>query len=51
MAPLFIEAARLIVAEVPDAQFLVPLATRPTLDLFERILIQHHATDLPIRKL
>ena len=48
MAPLFIEAARLIVAEVPDAQFLVPLATRPTLDLFERILIQHHATDLPM---
>lgn len=51
MAPLFIQAARLIVAEVPDAQFLVPLATRPTLDLFERIVIQQHATDLPIRRL
>ena len=49
--PLFIAAARLIAKEVPDAQFLVPLATRPTFDRFEQLLWRLKAHQLPIRRL
>ncbi|BBF85579.1 lipid-A-disaccharide synthase [Aquitalea magnusonii] len=51
MAPLYIEAARLLLRDYPDATFLVPLATRATMDLFDRMLTQHKAWDLPLRKL
>jgi lipid-A-disaccharide synthase len=38
MADLFLETAALIAASAPDAQFLVPLVSRPTRDLFEAAL-------------
>jgi lipid-A-disaccharide synthase len=48
MAGLFISAARLIVRQLPDAHFLVPLATRETRDLFETTLYREDAADLPL---
>ena len=51
MGGLYLETARLLLAQFPDAQFLVPLATRPTMDQFDRLLTAHRAWDLPIRKL
>ncbi|GGY25540.1 lipid-A-disaccharide synthase [Paludibacterium paludis] len=51
MGPLVIETARRLLEKFPDAQFLVPLATRPTLEEFERQLTAHRAWELPIRKL
>lgn len=51
MGGLYIDVARQLLARYPDAQFLVPLATRPTLDQFDQLLTRHKAWDLPIRKL
>lgn len=51
MGGLYIEVARQLLARYPDAQFLVPLATRPTLAQFDQLLTRHKAWDLPIRKL
>ncbi len=48
MADLFIAAARLIVRQLPKAQFLVPLATRETRDLFEAALYRRDAPELPL---
>lgn len=51
LAEPFIRAARLIRETLPDAQFLVPLATRETRLLFEEALYRCEAGDLPIRLL
>ncbi|HPT49584.1 MAG TPA: lipid-A-disaccharide synthase [Accumulibacter sp.] len=51
MADTFIETARLIHAELPEAVFLVPLATRETRQLFEAARHRCQATELPIRLL
>lgn len=51
MADTFIETARLIHAELPEAVFLVPLATRETRQLFEAAQHRCQATGLPIRLL
>lgn len=51
MAPLFIATAREILRHEPDAQFLVPLATRATFDRFEQLLWSLKAHQLPIRRL
>jgi len=51
MAPLYIEAARILLRDYPDATFLVPLATRATMDLFDQLLTRYKAWDLPLRKL
>ena len=51
MAPLYIEAARILLRDYPDATFLVPLATRATMDLFDQQLTRYKAWDLPLRKL
>ncbi|MEN9986067.1 MAG: hypothetical protein RI925_1569 [Pseudomonadota bacterium] len=51
MAPLFIATAREILRHEPDAQFLVPLATRATFDRFEQLLWRLKAHQLPIRRL
>jgi len=48
MAPPFIRAARQILERVPEVRFLVPLATRATRELFEGILYDEHASDLPM---
>jgi lipid-A-disaccharide synthase len=45
-ARLFVEAAKLIYAERPDAKFLVPLITRETRQIFELETFNEH--DLPI---
>jgi lipid-A-disaccharide synthase len=48
MAALFIAAARLISRQLPKAQFLVPLATRETRELFETALYRDDASNLPL---
>ncbi|OHX10717.1 lipid-A-disaccharide synthase [Chromobacterium sphagni] len=51
MVPVYLDTARLLLRQYPDAQFLVPLATRATMDLFEQMLYRYKARDLPIRRL
>ena len=51
MATTFIETARLLHRALPDALFLVPLATRETRLQFETALYQCAARELPIRLL
>jgi lipid-A-disaccharide synthase len=51
MADLFIETAREINKTLPNALFLVPLATRETRLLFETALYRCNARELPIRML
>ena len=41
MAGLFVETAAQIAAGVPEIQFLVPLQSRPTRDIFEAALYRH----------
>jgi lipid-A-disaccharide synthase len=48
MAPLFIDAARLILEQLPDARFLVPLVTRESRERFEAALWQADARELPM---
>ncbi len=48
MADLFIRTAGLIARQLPDAQFLVPLATRETRDMFETALYRNDAAGLPL---
>lgn len=48
LSVLFIETARVISRQLPGAQFLVPLATRETRDLFETALYTNNAADLPL---
>lgn len=49
MADTFIEAARELSKKLPDASFLVPMATRETRLLFEEARYRCKADDLPIR--
>ena len=51
MADTFIATAREIHAKLPNALFLVPLATRETRLLFETALYRCNARELPIRML
>lgn len=51
MAEPLIETARLIHQQLPQARFLVPLATRETRDLFERVLYERDANQLPLQML
>ena len=48
LADLFIATARTISRQLPNAQFLVPLATRETRDLFEVALYRNDAGGLPL---
>ena len=48
MADLFIQTAKLVHARVPQALFLVPLATRETRAMFETALYHNDASDLPL---
>lgn len=47
LAALYIETARLILQELPDARFLVPLASRETRAIFEQAMYDCKAEDLP----
>ena len=48
MAELFVETAKRIHARIPEAYFLVPLATRETRTLFEIAMYRKEARDLPL---
>lgn len=48
LAATFIETAKLILHKLPDAQFLVPLASRETRIIFENMQWKLEAQDLPI---
>jgi lipid-A-disaccharide synthase len=48
MADLYIQTAKLIHADLPNAVFLVPLTTRETRAMFETALYKNHAYDLPL---
>jgi lipid-A-disaccharide synthase len=47
-ADLFIRAARLIHARLPEAHFLVPLASRHTRNQFEKAIVRLDAQDVPL---
>jgi lipid-A-disaccharide synthase len=51
MADLFIKAALKIVQEVPDVQFLVPLATRETRAKFEQAIYRNNAHEISFKLL
>lgn len=48
MSDTFIQTAKAITARVPQARFLVPLATRETRTMFETALYRNEAMDLPL---
>ncbi len=48
LAATFIETAKLILLKLPEALFLVPLASRETRNIFEQELYHCNAEDLPI---
>ncbi len=48
LAGMYIETAKLILKTIPDAQFLVPLASRETRNLFEEAIWKAEGHDLPI---
>lgn len=51
MADTFVETARAIIRKLPNALFMVPMATRETRQLFEIALYRCNANDLQIRML
>lgn len=51
LAATFVETARLILNKLPDACFLVPLASRETRIIFEEAIYHCEAHDLPITML
>ncbi|MEQ1533593.1 MAG: lipid-A-disaccharide synthase [Sideroxydans sp.] len=48
LAQTYIETAKLILQKQPDAQFLVPLVSRETRNIFEEVLWKLEAQQLPI---
>jgi len=48
LAKTFIDTARLILKKIPEAQFLVPLASRETRNIFEEAIWHAEAQDFPI---
>jgi lipid-A-disaccharide synthase len=48
LAKTYIDTAKLILKTIPDAQFLIPLASRETRNIFEAAIWQDEAQDLPI---
>jgi lipid-A-disaccharide synthase len=48
LALTYIETARLILNKLPDARFLVPLASRETRMIFQQVLFDCDAQELPI---
>lgn len=51
MGEIFVKTAKLIRDTLPNAQFVVPLATRETRLQFEKAIYQQQAGDIPIRLL
>ena len=48
LARIYIETAKLILQKLPEALFLVPLASRETRNIFEHVLYDCDAQELPI---
>ncbi|MBI5919216.1 MAG: lipid-A-disaccharide synthase [Nitrosomonadales bacterium] len=48
LAQTYIDTARLIAQRMPEAQFLVPLVSRETRDIFEEALYRSEAQNLPL---
>jgi len=48
MSDLFVQTAKLIHAQHPNVQFLVPLVSRATRQIFEQALYRHDALELPV---
>lgn len=48
MADLFVQTARRLLQDLPDAHFVCPTASRTTRDLFEAALRRHDAMGLPL---
>jgi len=51
MSDLFVQTARRLLQDLPDAHFIVPTVSRTTRELFEAALRRHDAMDLPIKLL
>jgi lipid-A-disaccharide synthase len=51
LARIYIETAKLILQQLPDARFLVPLVSRETRGIFEQALYDCDAQELPITML
>jgi lipid-A-disaccharide synthase len=51
LARIYIETAKLILRQVPDARFLVPLVSRETRTIFEQAIYDCDAHELPITML
>ncbi|MEW9898467.1 lipid-A-disaccharide synthase [Chitinivorax sp. PXF-14] len=49
LAETYIETAKLLAEQMPQAQFLVPLVSRQTRDMFETMLYKRNAQELPLR--
>jgi len=49
MADLFVKTAKTLLADVPDAHFVAPMASRAMLDMFNLALRRHAALDLPLK--
>lgn len=49
MADLFVQTARALLQDVPDAHFVAPMASRAMLDMFNLALRRHAALDLPLK--
>lgn len=48
LAKIYIETAKLILQQLPEARFLIPLASRETRTIFEQALYDCDAQDLPM---
>jgi len=51
LARIYIETAKLILQKLPEAIFLVPLASRETRNIFERVIYACEAQELPVKLL
>ena len=49
MADLFVKTAKSLLAEMPDAHFVAPMASRAMYDMFNLALRRHAALDLPLK--
>src|SRR5665647_847019 len=48
LALTYIQTAQLILKQLPDARFLVPLASRETREIFQQVIYDRDAQELPI---
>jgi len=49
MADVFVQTAKRLLVDVPEAHFVVPMASRAMYDMFQLALRRHAALDLPLK--